>query len=401
MGSESAKYALILPDGAADEPVPELDGRTPLEAAKTPNLDSISMMGRQGTVVTVPDGFSPGSDVATLSVVGYDPRKYHTGRAPIEAAARKIHVGPGDVIYRCNLVTLVDGRMADFAAGHIRQTEAERLIGDLNARLGGEHVQFHCGVSYRHLMVLRGAGGASPHSTPPHDIPGEPVRHYLPTGRGSRVVRRIMQDAASILASHEVNYVRRELGENPANAIWLWGSGRPPRLPWFRERFGIRGAAIAAVDIIRGIAVCVGWTLIDVPGATGFLDTDYDAKGRAAVGALDAYDLVVVHIEAPDEAGHLGDAAAKVTALERIDEAIVGPVLDRLKAHGRWRILVAPDHPTPVGTRIHSATPPPFCMAGTGVESWLGLPFSEANSAESDLHVSPGHNLMEYFLRIT
>lgn len=401
MGTDSAKYALILPDGAADEAVPQLDGRTPLDAARTPNLDSISIMGRQGTVVTVPEGFSPGSDVATLSVVGYDPRKYHTGRAPIEAAARKIHVGPGDVIYRCNLVTLVDGRMADFAAGHIGQVEAERLIGDLNARLGGDRVQFHCGVSYRHLMVLRGARGASPHSTPPHDIPGEPVRRHMPAGRGSRAVRRIMRDAEVILANHDVNHVRRELGENPANAIWLWGSGRPPRLPWFRERFGIRGAAIAAVDVIRGIAVCVGWSLIDVPGATGFLDTDYDAKGRAAVDALDAYDLVVVHVEAPDEAGHLGDAAAKVRALERIDEAIVGPVLDRLKAHGRWRILVAPDHPTPVCTRVHSATPPPFCMAGTGVETRMGLPFSESNAAESDLHIDPGHNLMEYFLRIT
>lgn len=215
------------------------------------------------------------------------------------------------------------------------------------------------------------------------------------------MIRRIMDDAESILAAHDVNQVRRELGENPANAIWLWGSGKPPKLPWFRERYGVRGAAIAAVDIIRGIAVCVGWTLIDVPGATGFLDTDYHAKGRAAVEALDAYDLVVVHIEAPDEAGHLGDAAAKVTALERIDGAIVGPVLDRLKAHGRWRILVAPDHPTPVGTRVHSATPPPFCMAGTGVDSRLGLPFSEGNAAESDLYVDPGHNLMEYFLRIT
>lgn len=401
MARDSAKYALILPDGAADEPVESLGGRTPLEAANTPNLDSISIEGRQGTVVTVPDGFSPGSDVATLSVVGYDPRKYHTGRAPIEAAARKIRVNPGDLIFRCNLVTIVDGRMADFSAGHIGQVEAERLVGELNARLGGERLQFHCGVSYRHLMVMRDARGVAPATTPPHDIPGEPARRFLPTGRGSRLVRMIMKDAEAVLAQHEVNHVRRELGENPANAIWLWGSGKPPKLPWFREQYGVRGAAIAAVDIIRGIAVCVGWTLIDVPGATGFLDTDYDAKGRAAVEALDAYDLVVVHIEAPDEAGHLGDAAAKVTALERIDEAIIGPVLDRLRAHGRWRILVAPDHPTPVSTRVHSSTPPPFCMAGTGVESRLRLPFSEANSAESDLHVNPGHNLMEYFLRIT
>lgn len=401
MSTSVPKYALILPDGAADEPVRELGGRTPLEAARTPNIDWIATSGRQGTVVTVPRGWAPGSDVATLSVLGYDPLRYHTGRAPIEAAARRIHVERGSKVFRCNLVTIADGRMADFAAGHIRQAEAERIIGDLNERLGDWRIRFYPGVSYRHLMVLRDAETVRPKCTPPHDIPGEPVRAYLPTGRGSRLIRRIMKDAQALLADHEVNQVRCELGENPATGIWLWGAGRPPRLPRFKERFGLAGAAVAAVDLIRGIAVCLGWRLIDVPGATGYLDTDYDAKGRAAAEALDAYDLVAVHVEAPDEAGHNGDADAKVLSLERIDEAIVGPVLDKLRRFDRWRVLVAPDHPTPVGTRTHSPVPPPFCMAGTGVASRLAMPFSEANAAASDLKIDPGHILMEYFLKAT
>ncbi len=393
------KHALILPDGAADEPVAELGGRTPLAVAKKPNMDWVATNGRQGTVRTVPPGFTPASDVATLSVVGYDPSRCYTGRAPLEAAARRIHVGPNDLVYRCNLVTIADGKMEDFTAGHIRQQEAAELIAELNRQLGSERIQFHVGVGYRHLMVFKDAAGTKVEATPPHDIPGEPVAKYLPAGKDADAIRVLMERSQPILAAQPVNEVRRELGENPATSIWLWGQGPMPRLDRFRDRFGLSGVAIGAVDLFRGVATCIGWSLIDVPGATGFIDTNYRGKGQAAVGALDQYDFVAVHVEAPDEAGHMGDAAAKIKAIEEIDEHIVGPLLDKLKTFDAWRILVAPDHPTPVVKRTHSAVPPPFCMVGTGVTPDRSERFTEAQAEESGLLIDPGHELMEYFLK--
>jgi len=393
------KYALILPDGAADEPVAELGGKTPLAVARKPHMDWVAMNGRQGTARTVPEGYLPGSDVATLSVIGYDSRKYYTGRAPIEAAARRLNVGPNDIVYRCNLVTIADGKMEDFTAGHIRQQEAERLIADLNTNLGNDKLSFHVGVGYRHLMIQRDAIGTKVEATPPHDIPGESVQKYLPAGKGSEEIRELMERSQALLAEHEVNRVRRELGENPATSIWLWGQGPMPKLDRFRDRFGVRGAAIGAVDLFRGVAVCVGWSLIDVPGATGFIDTNYHGKGQAAVSALDEYDLVAVHVEAPDEAGHMGECAEKIKAIEQIDEHIVGPVLEKLRTFDEWRILVAPDHPTPVSHKTHTAEPPPFCMAGTNVRGIQQEPYTEENARQSDLHVDPGHELMEYFLK--
>lgn len=393
------KYALILPDGAADEPVAELGGKTPLAVARKPHMDWVAMNGRQGTARTVPEGYLPGSDVATLSVIGYDSRKYYTGRAPIEAAARRLSVGPNDIVYRCNLVTIADGKMEDFTAGHIRQQEAERLIADLNTKLGNDKLSFHVGVGYRHLMIQRDAIGTKVEATPPHDIPGESVQKYLPAGKGSEEIRSLMEQSQVLLAEHEVNRVRRELGENPATSIWLWGQGPMPKLDRFRDRFGVRGAAIGAVDLFRGVAVCVGWSLIDVPGATGFIDTNYHGKGQAAVSALDEYDLVAVHVEAPDEAGHMGECAEKIKAIEQIDKHIVGPVLEKLRTFDEWRILVAPDHPTPVSHKTHTAEPPPFCMAGTNVRGIQQEPYTEENARQSDLHVDPGHELMEYFLK--
>jgi 2,3-bisphosphoglycerate-independent phosphoglycerate mutase len=393
------KYALILPDGAADEPVAELDGQTPLAAARTPHLDWISTNGRQGTVVTVPDGFAPGTDVATLSVLGYDPRKFYTGRAPLEAVAMGVELGPADLVFRCNLVTVVDGLMADFSAGHISDSEGARIIEDLNEHLAGAGVRFRAGRSYRHLMVVEGGADLRVECTPPHDIPDLPVGNYLPRGRDADRIRSIMDRAAALLAEHEVNEVRRDLGENPATGIWLWGQGRPTAMPSFQERFGVVGATIAAVDVIRGLARCVGFELIDVAGATGYLDTNYRGKGDAAVAALDDFDFVVVHVEAADEAGHNGDLAAKIEALERIDEHIVGPVLARVRAFDHWKIMAAPDHPTPVGRRIHTATPPPFCIAGEAVYSVLARTFSEANAEMSDLHCDPGYELIEYLLK--
>ncbi len=393
------KYAIVLPDGAADEPVEELEGRTPLQAAKKPNMDWIASHGRQGRVVTVPRGFAPGSDVATLSLLGYDPRIDYTGRAPLEAAARGIAIHPDELIFRCNFVTIVDEMMTDFTAGHISQTEADRLIGDLNQALAGKGCRFFSGVSYRNLMVVGSASEMDLQSTPPHDIPDRPVAQHRPRGPGSERIRMVMEEARTVLAEHEVNLVRRDLGENPATDIWLWGQGRTKKLESFALRFGVRAAAIAAVDLIRGIARTVGMDVLEAAGATGYLDTNYAAKGAAATAALSSYELVVVHIEAPDEAGHLGNATAKVKAIERIDEGIVGPLLETLRRWDEWRILISPDHPTPVARRVHTATPPPFCMAGYRVHGVVAEPFSEAAAAANGLQINPGHELMEYFLR--
>lgn len=394
------KYAIILPDGAADEPVAELGGRTPIEAANLPNINSIAEDGRVGTVRTVPEGYPPGSDVATMSLLGYDVRKHYTGRAPIEAVARNVSLKPDDVVFRCNLVNVVGGEMADFTAGHIRTTEAEPIIAALNDAFAGEAVRFHTGVSYRHLMVLGDPKAVEAVCMPPHDIPGERIADYLPKGKAGRLIQEITRRADKIVLEHDVNRVRADLGEPPATGIWLWGQGIMPIMPRFRQKFGVRGAVIAAVDLVRGLGKLLGWPIIDVAGATGFIDTDYAAKGRHAVEALDDYDLVVVHIEAPDEAGHMGDAAAKVEALEQIDEHIVGPVLEKLRSFERWRILVAPDHPTPVGSRVHSAVPPPFCMAGADVPRSLAKHiFSERSAAQSDFHVEPGCEMMGHFLR--
>ncbi|GMU24343.1 MAG: cofactor-independent phosphoglycerate mutase [Phycisphaerae bacterium] len=394
------KYALILPDGAADEPIPELDGQTALAAARIPNMDWIAANGRTGTVKTVPDGFTPGSDVATLSVVGYDPRQYYTGRAPLEAVAQRISLAPDDLVFRCNLVTIVDGRMEDFSAGHISQPEAEKLVADLQNHLGDDRIRFHTGVSYRHLVTIKNAASEiKVKCQPPHDIPGEEVSRYLPSGKGSDLVRSLMERSEPLLAAHEVNQVRRDLGENPATSIWLWGQGQSMRLPTFKDRFGIRGAAITAVDLIRGIAISAGWKLIQVPGATGYVDTNYKGKGEYAVAALDDVDLVAVHIEAPDESGHNGDAKAKVRSLEEIDKHIVGPVLEKLRSFPQWRILCLPDHPTPVTKRIHTATPPPYCLAGTGIAPDRATAFTEADAEENGQPIDPGHELMEFFIK--
>ncbi len=393
------KYAIVLPDGAADEPVDALDGRTPLVAAATPHIDAIATSGRQGRVVTVPKGFSPGTDVATLSLFGYDPRVDHCGRAPLEAAAQGIVVEPTDVVFRCNFVTIVDGVMRDFTAGHILQVEADRLIADLNDRLAHLGCRFHSGVSYRHLMVATGVTDLRPTTTPPHDIPDQPAADHLPHGPGADWVNDVMRQAKDVLSDHEVNLVRRDLDENIASDIWLWGQGKPKALTPFADRFGLNGATIAAVDVIKGIAASVGFSVLDVRGATGFLDTNYVGKGDEAVKALDDFDIVVVHIESPDEAGHLGDVDAKVTAIQRIDEHIVGPLLDRLRSFDQWKIMIAPDHATPVGRRTHTDTPPPFCIAGHAVHTVLNKPFSEASAAMSDLQVDPGYELMEFFLR--
>ncbi len=393
------KYAIVLPDGAADEALPQLGGRTPLEAARIPNMDWVAENGRLGRAVTIPEGFTPGTDVGTLSVLGYDPHRYYSGRAPIEAAAKGLAVRPDQMIFRCNFVTVLDGKMKDNTAGHISQEEADALVADLNAALGGEGCEFHTGVTYRNLMLLSGAGSLSLRCAPPHDILGREVAAHAPEGEGAARVARITGAAAALVADHPVNRRRRERGKDPVTGIWLWGQGRPVPFESLASRYGPSGAVITGVDILRGMARLMGMRLLEVPGATGYIDTNYAEKGEAAVRALEELDLVVVHVEAADEAAHMGSAEEKIRALERIDEAIVGPLLDKLRGFPAWRILVAADHPTPCTTRGHSAEPPPFAFAGSGVARGGGARFTEAEAARTGFRVDPGWALMESFVR--
>ena len=395
-----AKYAIIVPDGAADEPLDVFDGKTILEAAHTPNMDEISIVGRQGIVQTIPKGMQAGSDVAQMSLLGYDPKEFYSGRAPIEAVAQGIKVTPDDWIFRCNLVTYGDELMADHSAGHISTDEAKKLIEDLAVALSSiENLRFYTGVSYRHLCVMSDIDFKVT-TCPPHDIIGKKISKHLPKGKGADFLVDIMARSQQLFENHEINRVRRDLGENPVSSVWLWGQGKKAIMEKFSTRFGVRGAAITAVDLVRGLAKLVNFDLIEVEGATGYLDTNYKGKADAAIKALEDHDLVFVHVEAPDEAGHSGDAEAKKLAVERIDEYIVGPVHEALKQYDSYRILVLPDHPTPVETQAHSSDPVPFAMAGEGIKGILQKPFSEEYGHKSGFRIERGCEMMEYFLKI-
>ena len=399
------KYALIIPDGAGDAPLDELDGRTPLDAAATLHLDRLAARGRIGTVATTPPGVPCGSDTCSMSLLGYDPRKYHTGRAPLEAAAMGLDVGASDTVFRVNMVTVLDGRMLDHSAGHIASAESARLLRDFADAVGRRllpHATFHPGVSYRNLMIDRGdASWKGLRTVPPHDIPGEPITDHLPTGTAqAAVLREFIEASQALLEEHEVNATRREMGERLATHLWPWGQGRRPAMPLFESRFGVRGAMITAVDLLAGIARLIGWDRLNVPGQTSYHDTDYPAAGRHAVAAFDEYDLVCTHIESPDEAGHAGDAATKVAAIEAIDTHVVAPIVEALEDSGEpYRVLVLPDHHTRVATRKHDPTPVPFVMAGTGVRGVVKGRFTEEDAAAADLHIREGHELMEFFLK--
>ena len=392
------KYAIIIPDGAADEPLEQFGNKTVLEVAEIPNMDKISTEARLGVVRTVPAGMEPGSDVAQMSVLGYDPARFYSGRAPIEAVARNIKLTDDNWVFRCNLVTIADGKMQDHSAGHISTEEAEKLIEEMDQRLGTERFRFYSGISYRNLLVFTGLD-FDVQTYPPHDWIGSPIEKILPCGEGSELLIDLMARSQQLFSNHDINKVRRDLGENQASSIWLWGQGKKARLESFEKRFGIRGAAITAVDLVRGLSMLVGFDLIEVPGATGFVDTNYQGKAAAAIEALDKYDLVFVHIEAPDEAAHIGSADMKKKAVEQIDKYIVGPVYQALQKYDSWRILVLPDHPTPLRTCAHSPEPVPFAMAGTGISGILRTTFSEANAVKAGLKIDDGFELMEYFLK--
>jgi 2,3-bisphosphoglycerate-independent phosphoglycerate mutase len=394
------KYVIIHGDGMADWPCEELGGKTPLEAASKPNMDLIASCGELGLVATIPPGMAPGSDVGTMTMLGYDPARYHTGRAPIEAASQGIELGPDDVVFRMNLVSLKPGAnaallMHDFTSGHITSEEAGAIVKDLKSRLGCDGIEFHNGVSYRHLMVWRGGPDAM-HLTPPHDITGKPIESYLPRGDGAERLRATMERSAEILRDHPVNRDRVRAGKTSATGVWFWGQGKRPALPTLGSRFGVRGAVISAVDLVNGLGRLAGLERVSVPGATGFLDTDYGAKARYGLESLKRNDFLLLHIEAPDEAGHMRRADLKREAIERIDELIIGPLLRELPAFGEFRMLLMPDHATPCKIGTHSNDPVPFAILGDAKGGHaVAHRYTEADAARTGVSVAEGHRLIE------
>jgi len=393
------KFCVIIPDGMADYKLEKLSGRTPLEVARTPNMDNISSNGIMGVASTVPKNFKPGSDVACLSVLGYNPAEYYTGRAPLESASLGIELGENDWAVRCNLITANEGILEDFSAGHVSDEEAKLIMSMLNDKFADKNVKFYAGKSYRNIMVYSGDVTLEADCTPPHDIIGKPITKNLPKGSGSEILFELMRDSFHLLENHEVNKVRLDLGENPANMIWLWGQGKRPSLTPFKELYGISGAVITGVDLLRGLATYIGWNIIEVPGATAYLDTDYDAKAKYAIEALETHDMVLVHIEAPDEAGHEGNTHEKIRAIENIDRKIVGPVLEALEKYDDFRILVLPDHYTSIIKRTHTSDPVPFAIYGTGCDNKSNLEFTESNAGETGLKVKQGYQLMSQFIK--
>jgi 2,3-bisphosphoglycerate-independent phosphoglycerate mutase len=401
------KYVIVIPDGCADESVAALGNLTPLQAARVPNMDEVVRMGVVGLSNNVPSSLTPASDVATLSLFGYDPLKVYTGRAPLETAAMGIKLGPNDWAIRCNLVHVPDGCMRDFTAGHISSEDGRPLIEALQKELGGKEmaggtIEFHPGVQYRNILVWRGKSAANPFegmkTQPPHDIPDKPVADYVPKGPGGEILVSLMEASKPILAKHAATAKRIAEGHKPATQIWLWGQGKAPTVSPFQDTYGKRGAIISAVDLVRGVGTLLGWHRIDVPGATGYLDTDYAAKGKFAIEALGAFDLVCVHVEAPDEASHEGRADEKVKALERIDEHIVGPLLAALPRFGDYRILIEPDHRTTLATRAHAYGAVPFAAAGMGITPDAARQYDEVTAAQGKLSFDPGWSLMKWFL---
>ncbi|MCF8011528.1 MAG: cofactor-independent phosphoglycerate mutase [Clostridiales bacterium] len=397
------KYIVILSDGMADEPCSVLNGKTPLQYASTPNMDFLASAGEVGTARTVPEGYPPGSDVANLSVMGYDPREYYTGRSPLEAVSMGIDLGPGDISFRCNLVTLSgegsyeEKFMEDYCAGEISSEESGELIELINSKLGSSEHKFYPGVSYRHLMVLKG-GNIEGNLTPPHDIHGQEILSYLPAGEGNEKLKQMMKDSYDLLNNHPVNMSRLDNSLNPANSIWLWGEGKKPSLASFTEKYNLRGAVISAVDLIKGIGMCANMEVVEVPGATGNVHTNFQGKAQAALKTLEqGADFIYIHLEAPDEAGHQGNLQDKITAIEEVDEKVLGKILKSLKGT-EFKVMVLPDHPTPMRTRTHSTDPVPFVIYNSLNEKSTDKNFNEDTARECSLKLEYGYTLMDYFL---
>ncbi len=401
------KYIVIVPDGAADYPLEELGGKTPLQVAKTPHMDFLASHGIVGSVRNIPDGFSPGSDVANLSILGYDPRTYYTGRAPLEAVSMGLSLSKKDVAFRCNLVSLkfLDKKrifMDDYSAGHITTEEAKILIEEIDKKLGSDSLKFYPGVSYRHIMIWK-EGTEDLECTPPHDITGREIMRYLPIGKNADFLKDLIFKSMEILRDHEINKKRIAEGKRPANSIWLWGQGKTPNLPTFREKYNLSGALISAVDLTKGLGILAGFHIINVPGATGWIDTNYEGKADYALQALEKVDFVYIHIEAPDEAGHQGDYKLKIKALENIDKILIGKIIKEAERRfGEFKILLLPDHPTPVKVRTHTSDPVPFVIyEGNQNKHVHNREFSETILTCPEIEIEEGYKLMNLFLKKT
>jgi 2,3-bisphosphoglycerate-independent phosphoglycerate mutase len=388
------KYCVLIIDGAAGLPLPQRGGQTCLELAQTPNLDALAKEGEVGLVRTVPPGMEPSSACACMSVLGYDPKVYYKGRSAIEARAMNIAIGEGEVVFRCNLVAIRDGRMWSYSAGYIGSGEARKLVAALNEKLGGDDIRFYPGVSYRHILKLRGHEDALLAScTPPHDIPDKPIDKFMPRGRGSEVLRELMGRSEAVLRYHPVNEKRRSRGEIPATTIWLfWGSGKVPEMPSFQQVYSLSAALTSGVDLLKGLGKMMETEVLNIGGVTDGLDNDFAAQVRGALAALAENDLVVIHIEAPDEAAHAGAVDDKIEAINRIDKEVVS----RLRAwdEDNLRLLVMPDHPTPIKSRTHSPEPVPFLLWGEGFKPNGAKSFSEIEAKNTGLFIEDGYKIM-------
>ncbi len=393
------KYIVLIIDGAAGHPLPQRGGKTCLELAQTPNLDALVSKGALGLAQTVPQGMEPSSACACMSIMGYDPRVYYRGRSAIEALSMGISIGPGETVFRCNMVTVRDGKMQDYSAGHITTEEAGELVAALGANLGNENIRFYPGVSYRHILKLGGHEEAlEAVCTPPHDISGKPVAEYLPIGKGNEILRDLMQRSEPVLRDHPVNMARVSRGQPPATTIWLfWPSGQVPELPPFRQFYGLRAAMISGVDLLRGLAQMAGMEVVRIPGVTDGLDNDYVAQAEGAIKALAEQDLVIVHVEASDEAGHMGSMEDKIEAIEKTDREIIS----RLTAYteSELRLLIMPDHPTPIELKTHTGDPVPFLLAGPGFSSSGARRFTEAEARSANFFIQAGYGIIDRLIK--
>ena len=395
------KYIILVPDGMSGLPIEELNDRTCMEVANTPNMDIIARKGVVGLVRNVPKGMIPASDVANLSIIGYDPKLYYCGRGPLEAANLNVDLGENDVAFRFNMVTVFDDKMVDYSAGHISTKETKVLVKSLNSELRNNKFKFYPGTSYRNLLVAHCSSKMEADKLskvqcfPPHDILDQSVIKHLP--KESELVD-LMEQSKGILGCHDVNKVRVDLGQNPANMIWVWGQGKKPEMPKFKDAYGVSGGIISAVDLLKGVGRVLDLEVADVPGATGYYDTNYKGKAKAALDILKRHDMVFVHVEAPDEAGHNGDVRAKIKAIENFDKEITGTMLNRIPDKDNYRIMILPDHPTPICKRTHTADPVPFAMAGKGISSDDVSVLTETSAKAGSLSIKDGSKLMKMLI---
>jgi len=388
------KYIMLVPDGMADLPMAELDGQTPMQAARTPNFDALAEVSLVGSVLTVPQGMYPGSDVANMDLLGYDPRRYYTGRGPIEAVAMGVPLDEGDAAYRCSLVYSDGTTLLDYSSGHITTEEAKPLIELIDKKLGGGRRKFYPGVQYRHIMAERG-GPVDLKTIPPHDFSGQPLDGHWPEGDRAESLKHLMFDSLEILDDHPINQKRREEGKAPGNMIWLWGQGYAPKLPNFLQTFGKRGGVITAVDVVRGLGRATGLEIIDVPGATGYIDTDYIAKANYALAALNTLDFVYLHVESPDESGHEGNLDHKLRSIEDIDKKVVGTLREGMAKRADYRLLIVPDHKTPIALKTHEEGPVPFLLYDSAKPHTAShFPFDERAVQEATTQIEDGTRLI-------